>query len=87
MPHNEISQAQGAIAREVDARQLRCPLPLLRAKQALRELAPGQRLRVLSTDAGSVRDFQAFADISGHTLAESVERDGAYIFTLVKAEE
>ena len=50
---------------ELDASGLRCPLPLLKAKQALRELVPGDLLRVLATDAGSVRDFQGFGRISG----------------------
>jgi tRNA 2-thiouridine synthesizing protein A len=69
---------------ELDARGLRCPLPLLKAKMALHELAVGQLLRVLATDAGSVRDFQAYANLSGHLLVSSAERDGYYCFILKK---
>jgi TusA-related sulfurtransferase len=58
------------IAKEVDARGLNCPLPILKAKKALAELQSGQLLKVLSTDAGSVRDFQAFARQTGNELVE-----------------
>jgi len=53
---------------EVDARHLQCPLPILRAKKALAQIASGQVLRVVTTDAASVRDFAAFAAQTGHTL-------------------
>jgi len=58
------------IDKEVDARGLNCPLPILKAKKALAELHSGQLLRVLCTDAGSVRDFQAFAKQTGNELIE-----------------
>ena len=58
------------IAKEVDARGLNCPLPILKAKKGLAELQSGQLLRVLSTDPGSVRDFQAFAKQTGNELVE-----------------
>jgi len=58
------------IAKEVDARGLNCPLPILKAKKGLAELHSGQLLRVLSTDAGSVRDFQAFAKQTGNELVD-----------------
>jgi len=58
------------IAKEVDARGLNCPLPILKAKKALAELHSGQLLRVLSTDPGSLRDFQAFARQTGNELVE-----------------
>jgi TusA-related sulfurtransferase len=54
--------------RELDARGLNCPLPILKAKKALAEMTSGQILRVVSTDAGSVRDFQAFAKQTGNEL-------------------
>ena len=54
--------------KELDARGLNCPLPILKAKKALSEMLSGQTLRVLSTDAGSVRDFQAFAKQTGNEL-------------------
>jgi tRNA 2-thiouridine synthesizing protein A len=52
----------------VDARGLSCPMPLLKAKLALNQCQPGEQVRVLATDAGSVRDFHSFADLSVHTL-------------------
>ena len=58
------------IAKEVDARGLNCPLPILKAKKALAELQSGQLLKVLSTDGGAVRDFQAFAKQTGNELVE-----------------
>ena len=58
------------IAKEVDARGLNCPLPILKAKKALAELQSGQLLKVLSTDPGALRDFQAFAKQTGNELVE-----------------
>lgn len=69
---------------EVDARGLRCPMPLLKAKRALNTLAPGQALAVLATDSGSMRDFAVFCQQSGHELLLSEERDGVYRFLLRK---
>lgn len=54
--------------RELDARGLNCPLPILKAKKALAEMLSGQTLKVVATDAGSVRDFQAFAKQTGNQL-------------------
>jgi len=54
--------------KELDARGLNCPLPILKAKKALADMSSGQTLRVISTDAGSVRDFQAFAKQTGNEL-------------------
>ncbi len=56
------------IDKEVDARGLNCPLPILKAKKALADMASGQLLRVLTTDPGSVRDFQAFCRQTGNEL-------------------
>ncbi|QTD44279.1 sulfurtransferase TusA family protein [Ottowia testudinis] len=58
------------IVKEVDARGLNCPLPILKAKKALAELQSGQLLKVLSTDGGALRDFQAFAKQTGNELVE-----------------
>ena len=58
------------IDKEIDTRGLKCPLPILKAKKALADLQSGQLLKVLSTDAGSVRDFQAFAKQTGNELLE-----------------
>lgn len=59
--------------KEVDARGLNCPLPILRAKKALAELQTGQTVRVLATDPGSVKDFQAFARQTGNELVSQNE--------------
>ena len=56
--------------KEIDTRVLNCPLPILKAKKALADLQSGDVLRVLSTDPGSVRDFQAFARQTGNELVE-----------------
>jgi tRNA 2-thiouridine synthesizing protein A len=58
------------IDKEVDTRGLNCPLPILKAKKALAEMQSGQTLKVVSSDAGSVRDFQAFAKQTGNELLE-----------------
>lgn len=68
----------------VDACQLDCPLPLLKAKQALNKLEVGQCVRVLATDAGSVRDFKVFAEQSGNKLLYSSEDQGVYSYVLQK---
>jgi tRNA 2-thiouridine synthesizing protein A len=70
---------------ELDACGLACPLPLLKAKQRLRDLVSGEFLRVLATDQGSVRDFKAFADLSGHKLIEQSQAQGVYVHLLQKA--
>lgn len=67
--------------KEVDARGLNCPLPILRAKKALAELQPGQVVRVVATDPGSVKDFQAFAKQTGNELMHQGETaDKAFEF-------
>ena len=58
------------VNRELDTRGLNCPLPILKAKKALSEMTSGELLRVVSTDAGSVRDFQAFARQTGNDLVQ-----------------
>ena len=58
------------IDKEIDTRGLNCPLPILKAKKALAELTSGQMLKVVATDPGSVRDFQAFAKQTGNELIE-----------------
>ena len=71
-----------ACDREVDARGLNCPLPILRAKKALTDLGSGQVLKVISTDPGSRRDFEAFARQTGHTLVRVDEADRQWTFFL-----
>lgn len=58
------------IDKEIDTRGLNCPLPILKAKKALTDMQSGQLLKVVSTDAGSLRDFQAFAKQTGNELVE-----------------
>jgi TusA-related sulfurtransferase len=58
------------IDKEIDARGLSCPLPILKAKKALSEIESGQTLRVFATDKGSLRDFQAFAKQTGNELLD-----------------
>ena len=70
---------------ELDAKGLECPMPLLKAKRALNSMAVGQRLRVLATDQGSVRDFKVFAEQSGHLLLSSEESDGVFMHLLQKS--
>jgi tRNA 2-thiouridine synthesizing protein A len=69
--------------KELDCRGLNCPLPILKAKKALAEMLSGQTLRVVATDAGSVRDFQAFAKQTGNELV-SQETVGGEHFTVLK---
>lgn len=68
--------------REIDTRGLNCPLPILRAKKALAELASGQVLRVISTDPGSQRDFAAFARQTGNALVAVEPTDREWSFYL-----
>lgn len=70
------------IAKEVDATGLVCPLPILKAKKALAELASGQLLKVLATDPSSVRDFQAFARQTGNELVEQQAEGERFIHVL-----
>jgi TusA-related sulfurtransferase len=67
------------IDKEIDTRGLNCPLPILKAKKALSEMESGQILKVVSTDAGSTRDFQAFAKQTGNELVEQQTVGSEYI--------
>jgi TusA-related sulfurtransferase len=69
---------------ELDATGLLCPMPLLKAKRALNAMASGEKLRVTATDQGSGRDFQVFAEQSGHALLASDEANGIYVHILQK---
>jgi TusA-related sulfurtransferase len=70
------------IDKEIDTRGLNCPLPILKAKKALAELHSGQVLKVVSTDAGSLRDFQAFAKQTGNELLDQQTEDTDFIHVL-----
>jgi tRNA 2-thiouridine synthesizing protein A len=66
--------------KELDARGLNCPLPILRAKKNLTEMQSGQVLRIIATDPGSVKDFQAFAKQTGNELLSSAENNKEFEF-------
>ena len=66
--------------RELDVRGLNCPLPILRAKKALGELTAGQVLKVVATDPGSVKDFQAFCKQTGNELLSQAEANREFTF-------
>jgi tRNA 2-thiouridine synthesizing protein A len=70
---------------ELDASGLNCPLPILRAKKALTGMESGKILRIIATDPGSVKDFEAFAKQTGNELLESTEEGGKYIFFIKKS--
>ena len=70
------------ISKEIDTRGLNCPLPILKAKMALADMASGQLLKVLATDSGSLRDFQAFAKQTGNELVEQQTVGEEYIHVL-----
>ena len=70
---------------ELDARGLNCPLPILRAKKPLHAMTGGQILKIMATDPGSVKDFEAFAKQTGNELLDSSEVEGEFHFTLKKS--
>ncbi len=67
---------------ELDTRGLNCPLPILKAKKALADMASGDLLRVVSTDPGSMRDFQAFARQTGNELVEQQSLNNEFVHLL-----
>jgi tRNA 2-thiouridine synthesizing protein A len=71
--------------KEFDASGLSCPLPIVKSKKALADMASGQVLRVISTDPGSVRDMAAFAQQTGNAMLEQTTENGKFIFYLKKA--
>ena len=66
----------------LDVKDMKCPLPVLRANRALRGMAPGEQLRVLATDRAAVADFQAFCRETGHALVAQAEDAGVFSFTI-----
>lgn len=66
----------------LDARRLSCPLPILKATKAMKDVAPGGTLEVLATDPGSVGDFEAFVRVGRHELVEQTETDGVFRFVI-----
>jgi tRNA 2-thiouridine synthesizing protein A len=70
--------------KELDARGLNCPLPILRSKKALTDMQPGETLKIVATDPGSMKDFQAFAKQTGHELVYANEENKEFLFLLRK---
>jgi len=70
------------IDKEIDTSGLNCPLPILKAKKALTELQSGQTLKVIATDPGSWRDFEAFARQTGNELLSQEKNDSNFMFVL-----
>ena len=70
---------------ELDASGLNCPLPILRAKKTLQKMTSGQVLRIVATDPGSVKDFDAFAKQTGNSLLHSSEEDDKFVFLMQKS--
>lgn len=70
---------------ELDATGLNCPLPILRAKKAIAAMDAGQTLKIIATDPGSVKDFEAFCKQTGNELLSSGEEGGKFLFMIKKA--
>ncbi|MBW8066685.1 sulfurtransferase TusA family protein [Ferrovum sp.] len=72
------------VDKELDVRGMGCPLPILKTKKSLADMAPGQVLRIISTDSGSMGDMQAFSRQTGHELISALQEGGEYTFFLRK---
>lgn len=70
------------VHKEIDTRGMNCPLPILKAKKALADMSTGDVLKVVATDPGSMRDFQAFARQTGNALLDQTSGDGEYVHYL-----
>ncbi len=70
---------------ELDASGLNCPLPILRAKKTLGEMESGHTLKIISTDPGSVKGFEAFSKQTGNALLSSAEEGGKFVFVMKKS--
>ncbi|RLA08882.1 MAG: SirA family protein [Gammaproteobacteria bacterium] len=70
---------------ELDASGLNCPLPILRAKKSLTSMDVGQVLKIIATDPGSVKDFEAFSNQTGNELLSSGEEGGKFVFAIKKS--
>jgi tRNA 2-thiouridine synthesizing protein A len=77
-------EGKGAMSRVLDAKGLACPLPVLRARKAMKEVPAGEILEVLATDPGAVADFASFCEVTGHALVASDEADGVFSFKIRK---
>jgi tRNA 2-thiouridine synthesizing protein A len=70
--------------KELNARNLSCPLPIVKTKKSLNDMTSGQILKVISTDTGSVKDMAAFAEQTGNPLLSTVEENGEFVFYMKK---
>jgi tRNA 2-thiouridine synthesizing protein A len=70
--------------RHLDTKGLKCPLPVLKARRAMKDVAPGEQLTVEATDPGSVEDFKHFCDAAGFELLDQSEADGVFIHKIRK---
>ena len=70
--------------KEIDAKNLNCPLPILRCKKGLSEINANQILKIMATDSGSVKDFQAFCNQTGHELLQQDNANGVLTFYIKK---
>ena len=83
-----VDDCEGPLADQVmqlDARDLICPIPVLKARKALNSMPPGAVLEVLATDPAAPKDFVAFCEATGNRLLETADRDGATLFRIEKA--
>jgi len=71
---------------ELDARGLLCPMPIVKTAKAMKELAPGEVLKLMATDRGSVTDVPAWTETTGNELLERHEEDGVFVFLIRKTE-
>lgn len=72
----------GAVERVLGMRGLACPLPVLKARRAMREVPAGALLKVRATDPGAPADFKGFCEVTGHRLEDKAEADGVYSFLI-----
>ena len=82
-----MSKTEIETTTELDARGLLCPMPIVKTAKAMKELRPGEVLKLIATDRGSVADVPAWAESTGNELLERYEEDGAFVFFLRKGEE
>jgi tRNA 2-thiouridine synthesizing protein A len=84
-PHPQATEIRMNHDKEFDSSGLACPLPIVKTKKSLADMASGQVLRVIATDPGSVCDMAAFTEQTGHALLSSGEEGGKYVFLIRKA--
>jgi tRNA 2-thiouridine synthesizing protein A len=73
------------MTRQFDAKGMKCPLPVLKARRLLREMTPGEEIEILATDPGAPKDFVHFCETTGHQLLESTEREGVFVIRIKHA--